>query len=161
MIVVEGASKRYPCSTFKKKKGQTIVTVKYPTENTDYLCSRHISRRFGYDHIPYMCYKWDIPPKEKNGKYRKISRDNMWLADWKRWDDHFKSFGPLKHPDPSSGTCAIFCVVERWNPEEIGVIGMDYVLDGHTDWFHDAKAELRAINSVVKIIDLRLSDRSG
>lgn len=78
----------------------------------------------------------------------------MWVADHEYWDRYFRSFNP-KHKDPSSGTCAIFCCVERFNLSEIGVIGLDWVLDGNDAWLHDAKAERAAIESLVKIIDLR------
>ena len=97
---------------------------------------------------------------DRGGKFDDIDRDNIWQANWRGWDNHFRTFGDVKHPDPSSGTCAVFCVVERWEPKEIGLIGFDYVLDNETDWLHDARAELEAIEDIVNIIDLRLSDRS-
>lgn len=81
--------------------------------------------------------------------------ENVWKADHKRWDRYFKSFGPNKHPDPSSGTCAALCAIERWGPEEIGIIGMDWVLDNNKAWFHDARAELEMLKSLVKIVDIR------
>ena len=65
------------------------------------------------------------------------------------------SFGPVKHPDPSSGACAVYSVIECYNPENIGLVGFDYVLDNNTDWMHDARAELRSIEALVNIIDLR------
>jgi hypothetical protein len=104
-----------------------------------------------------MCYKWSRP-----NKGRTPSLKNVWQADWKRWDKYFQTFKPKKHPDPSSGTCAAFCAIERWNPKEIGIIGMDWVLDGNKEWFHDARAERECLESLVKIIDLRemYEDRS-
>jgi hypothetical protein len=88
--------------------------------------------------------------------------ENVWRADYKKWEQYFKQFKPKKHHDPSSGTCAAFCAIERWNPTEIGLIGMDWVLDGNKEWFHDARAELECLQSLVKVIDLRemYEDRS-
>jgi hypothetical protein len=97
-----------------------------------------------------MCYKW-----MRANKSRTPSFENVWKADHKKWDAYFKTFKPKKHPDPSSGTCAAFCAIERWQPEEIGLIGMDWVLDGNKEWFHDARAELECLQSLVKIVDLR------
>ncbi len=92
---------------------------------------------------------------DRGGKFDDVDRDNIWQADWERWDAHYRSFGPVKHPDPSSGTCAVYSVVERWKPDTIGLIGFDYVLDNKADWIHDARAELKSIESIVHIIDLR------
>jgi hypothetical protein len=139
LIVIEGNSKTNPCSAITKFG--TVVTVKYESPNTDILCARHVAYKTDK---PFLCYKW---PEHKGLKAE-------WVADHVYWDKYFQSFNP-KHPDPSSGTCAIFCVVERYAPSEIGVIGMDWVLDGNPDWFHDARAELAAIRQVVKLVDLR------
>lgn len=80
---------------------------------------------------------------------------NVWKADHKKWDKYFKTFKPRKHKDPSSGTCAALCAIERWNPSEIGLIGMDWVLDDNMAWFHDARAELEMLKTLVTIVDLR------
>jgi len=152
MIVVEGTSIRQPCSWVDLRgEGHTVVSSKRPSPNTDYLCCRDINwRKPNYKHIPFMCYKWMRP-----NKGRVPSMENVWKADHKRWDAYFKSFHPKKHPDPSSGTCAAFCAIERWNPKEIGLIGLDWVVDGNSTWFHDARVELECLKSLVKIIDLR------
>ena len=152
MIVVEGTSLRQPCSWVDLRGlGHTVVSSKRPSPNTDYLCCRDINwRKPPYGHIPFMCYKWMRPNKS-----RTPSMENVWQADFKKWDKYFKTFGPLKHADPSSGTCAIFCAIERWQPKEIGIIGMDWVLDNNKAWFHDARAELEAIKSLVTVVDLR------
>ena len=91
---------------------------------------------------------------DRGGKFDHIERGSLWQADWERWDEYFRTFDP-KHPDPSSGTCAVYCVVERWAPQEIGLAGFDYVLDNNTDWLHDASAELKSIEALVNIVDLR------
>lgn len=97
-----------------------------------------------------MCYKWMTP-----NKGRTPSTENVWKADHKYWDEYFKKFKPKKHPDPSSGTCAAFCAIERWGLEEIGLIGMDWVLDNNKEWFHDARAELECLKSLATVHDLR------
>ena len=150
LIVIESNSVQFPTTPWIKGD-ETVVTVKRATQNTDYLCGRHISSRRDQEQYPYLCYKWN----PSTGKFGDISQSHVWLADWQKWDHHYRSFGPVKHGDPSSGTCAIYCVVERWQPEEIGLIGFDYVLDNNTDWMHDAKAELASIEALVDIIDLR------
>ncbi len=75
-----------------------------------------------------------------------------YIVDSKRWDKYYKSFSKEK---PSSGLCAVFATMERWEPETIGLIGFDWILDGNPDWTHDSQAERRAILSLVSIKDLR------
>ena len=76
-----------------------------------------------------------------------------------RWNAYYRQFVREKRPPqkskPSTGLCAVFGVVERWNPRTVGLIGYDYILDGNTDWEHDAIAELHCILSLVNIRDLR------
>ena len=61
-----------------------------------------------------------------------------------------------KFPKPSAGTIAVYMAFERWNPERIELIGMDWVIDGNPGWFHDAEVELRSIKDLgVELIDLR------
>lgn len=77
-----------------------------------------------------------------------------------QWTEYFQGFaGGGKKPKmwkPSIGTMAVYMAFERWRPEEIGLIGLDWVLDGNPDWFHDAAAEKKSIEALpVKIIDLR------
>ena len=150
MIVVEGNSVKYPCSRLDLSS-HLVVTTKIPSTNTDYLCARHIHSRYEHNDIPFMCYKWDQPNAKRPG----IKTDDIWKADHEYWDKYYGTFNP-RFPDPSNGTCAIFCVVQRWGHEEIGVIGLDWVTDGNPEWAcHDSEAELKAITNLVKIIDLR------
>ena len=77
----------------------------------------------------------------------------------KKWDAYYKKFTRSKihqKMKPSVGLCAVFGVVERWNPKTIGLIGYDWVLDENPSWEHDAVAEKQAILSLVKIKDLRI-----
>jgi len=151
LIVIESNSRQFPTEPWTKSD-ETVVTIKWPTKNTEYLAGRHISSRGLH---PFLCYKWNPPIGDRGGKFDDVDRHNIWQADWERWDAHYRSFGPVKHPDPSSGTCAVYSVVERWKPDTIGLIGFDYVLDNKADWIHDARAELKSIESIVNIIDLR------
>ncbi len=83
------------------------------------------------------------------GKCGKIEK---YVINSRRWDNYYKRFSKKK---PSSGLCAVFGVIERWEPKTIGLIGFDWVLDGNTGWTHDANAEKQAILSLVTIEDLR------
>jgi hypothetical protein len=49
----------------------------------------------------------------------------------------------------------VFAVVERWQPERVGLIGFDWVLDGYKGWPHDSLNELRCMQSLTEIVDLR------
>lgn len=165
MIVIESNSRQFPTEPWVKRDGDTVVTIKWPTKNTDILAGRHISSRGYGPEYPFLCYKWN-PPLSVD-KWAHIPRDNITMTDWAHWDEFYRSFGPVKHPDPSSGACAVYSVVECYNPSEIGLIGFDYVLDNNTEWMHDARAELASIKAVVDIVDLRTpqtgakSDRSS
>lgn len=77
---------------------------------------------------------------------------DKYIIDSRRWNRYYKDFSKKK---PSSGLCAVFGAVERWRPKTIGFIGFDWVLDGHSNWQHDANAEKQAILSLVTIEDLR------
>jgi len=162
MHIVEGTSIRQPCemvdlsghTVISTKRGHTVISTKRPSFNTDYLSCRDINwRKPTYSHIPFMCYKWMIPTKS-----RVPSMENVWRADFKRWDRLFKTFKPTRHADPSSGTCAALCVIERWQPKKIGLIGMDWVLDNNKTWLHDARAEMDMLNSLVEVVDIRELD---
>ena len=83
------------------------------------------------------------------GNCEKIEK---YVMDSRRWDTYYKQFSKKK---PSSGLCAVFGVIERWEPKTIGLIGFDWILDGITGWQHDADAEKQAILSLVTIEDLR------
>lgn len=151
MIVIESNSTLFPTPAWTKGD-DFVVTVKRPTENTDVLAARHISWKQG--DWPFFCYKWCPEMGERGGKFDHIPRDNIVLADHEHWDRYYQSFKP-RNSDPSSGTCAVFSVVEVYAPDSIGLIGFDFVLDNNTDWFHDARAEYEAITSLVDVVDLR------
>jgi hypothetical protein len=107
---------------------------------TDYLCAR--SPRFNHGHFPF------------------------WLYDSPTWDSYFARFSDLK---PTTGLCAVFCVIDRLAPSEIGLIGFDRLLDpeqGETGkwnqpgaFMHDSHAEHECLHSLgVRIFDLRGAD---
>lgn len=75
-----------------------------------------------------------------------------WYCDSQRWIKYYQGFSKAK---PSSGLCAVFAVVERWQPDEIGLIGFDWVLDGYRKWQHDSVNELKCMRSLAEIVDLR------
>jgi len=75
-----------------------------------------------------------------------------YFIDSRRWDNYYKQFSKKK---PSTGLCAVFGVIERWEPKTIGLIGFDWILDGNPGWTHDAEAEKQAILSLVILKDLR------
>lgn len=103
-------------------------------------------KKFGQSDIPVMSYR------RRDWVHGKKSL--IWHANEKLWDQYFWSFSP-KFKKPSNGTLAVFCAVERWGVRSVGLIGMDWVLDENTEWFHDAKAEKAAIENLVEIVDLR------
>ena len=78
------------------------------------------------------------------------------IADAERWYPYWESFVAKKKRKPSTGLCAIFCAVEFFAPEEIGLIGFDYLLAGMGAWkVHDMKAERECAESLgVELIDL-------
>ena len=148
LIVIESNSRQFPTECYEKRR-DIVVTVKWPTANTDYVAARHIS--FNTGEYPFFCYKWN--PPLGGGKFDHIPRNNIIQADWEYWDDWFQLFDPKN--EPSSGCCAVFSVVEYFKPETIGLMGFDYVLDNNTDWIHDARAERESIEQLADIIDLR------
>lgn len=92
-------------------------------------------------------------------RYEKGGDWPAWYCDSDKWDKYWSRFIRMKSPPqrvkPSLGTCAVMACVERWGVKEIGLIGYDNILDGNPKWEHDAIAEKRCIESLVKIIDLR------
>lgn len=87
--------------------------------------------------------------------YRRTETDYdgpIWYADSERWNQYYQRFSKRK---PSTGLCAVLAAVERWQPETIGLIGFDGVLDGYPGWTHDADAEKACIESLVTIKDMR------
>ena len=139
-------------------KGRVDVATKKFSVPADYLCARHQAwyyKKRHEDFTGFMLYKAHATP---NNKYPVETIPNRWMADWKYWDSYFLSFNPKnQNKKPSVGLCTVFCVVERWKPDKIGLIGFDNVLDGHRNWLHDSNTEKRCIESLATIIDLRSS----
>jgi hypothetical protein len=108
-------------------------------------------------HFPYQGDKHDLPLMSYHK--RNEGRRTAWYCDTLRWNKYWSQFIRMKRPPqrvkPSLGLCAVFACVERWNIDEVGLIGYDNILDGNDTWLHDAIAEKQCIESLVKIIDLR------
>ena len=144
MITIAGSgpsAKDYPFVTVATKKRS--------------VPSDYVFCRFGFQadkhKQPLMLYYRDCEGRS--------DRKEICYCDFNRWDKYYKQFVRSKSPPqrvkPSLGTCAVMGVIERWNPSDIGLIGFDNILDGNTEWPHDAIAERRCIESLVNIIDLR------
>lgn len=128
------------------------VATKKRSVSSDYLFCRFpfaYGLKPGPD-IPMMVYYNRGGCECRNCSQCKTER---YVVNSNYWDDYYRRFSKKK---PSSGLCAIFAVVERWEPSTIGLIGFDWVIDKYPDWQHDSVAELKAIESLVDIKDLRL-----
>jgi hypothetical protein len=121
----------------------TVCTKKRPVSSDYVFC------RFGFSAVRYK----DQP--QLMLFYRRTSDEYdgpKWYCDSQRWIKYYQSFSKVK---PSTGLCAVFAVVERWEPERIGLIGFDWVLDGYKGWPHDSENELKCMQSLAEIVDLR------
>lgn len=121
------------------------VATKKRSVTSDYIFCRFLFSTLYYDDKtqPLMLY------------YRRTEAEYdgpIWYADSARWDKYYQRFSKAK---PSTGLCAFFGVVERWQPNEIGLIGFDWVLDGFKDWQHDSDAEVTCMQSLANVVDLR------
>lgn len=130
----------------------TVTTKKRPVDSEYIAVSAHTHLTRWRD----TTYNEDRPSLIfRNWPGKQTIGDRWWSAHCNDWLNYFKSFGS-KFPKPSAGTLAVYMAFERWNPERIELIGMDWVLDGNPDWFHDAEAELKSIKGLgVELVDLR------
>jgi hypothetical protein len=139
-------------------EGEVTITTKKRTLPAPYIAASS----------PNYFYRWrdtfynDEPSKgmifrRSPMKYQGKEVAGMWFSEFEKgWQQKYYAQFKPKFPKPSIGTLAVFMAVERWAPEKIGLIGMDWVLDGNEQWFHDAAKEKEAIiNLPVEIIDLR------
>lgn len=131
---------RYPAWYFKVKtavKGNDTDKFKYMPEKGFML----------YKAVVHGGNKYPVEDIPENFRY---------IADSKYWDSYFKSFNPTnRNKKPSVGLCAVMMAYERWTPDKIGLIGFDWVIDGHKDWLHDSFTELKVMKSLAQIVDLR------
>jgi hypothetical protein len=130
----------------------TITTKKKPVESEFVAVSAetHLTR-WRDNH-----YNEDRPAMIFRGWPGMQTIGSRWWSEycdtWLKYHNHFSP----KFPKPSAGTIAVFMAFERWNPERIELIGMDWVIDGNPDWFHDAEVELKSIKDLgVELVDLR------
>jgi len=70
----------------------------------------------------------------------------------KKWLKYYAQFTSCK---PSNGLMAVFVAIDKYDPDEICLIGFDNVLDEVRSTQHKWSAEKRCIESLVKIIDPR------
>jgi hypothetical protein len=114
--------------------------------------------RFNTPRKGFMLYRAYETPGDK---YPVEKIHNRFICDYKYWDSYFRSFNPRnQNKKPSVGLCAVMSAYERWAPDRIGLIGFDWVLDGFVSkdpniWPHDSIAELKVMESLTEIIDLR------
>ena len=102
--------------------------------------------------------KWDF-------EYMVFPRPNWITAqtvdravDWtvyprsKYWNEYYSKFTTYK---PSNGLMAVFVAIDKYQPDEIVALGLDNILDSVKPTQHDWPAELKCIESLVKIHDPR------
>jgi hypothetical protein len=153
LITIAGSG---PSTREYNKKVQ--IATKKRSVPSDYIFCRFAFHynRWGDEKLPLMLYY----RRCTCGKCQECNT-NAWYCDQRRWDKYYKQFTrssrPPQRAKPSLGLCAVFGAVERWSPTEIGLIGYDWILDGNPTWEHDAAAEKECIESLVKVVDLRLS----
>lgn len=140
--------------TYDKKV--TIATKKV-TCDADYIYVPHIhfwhTLRKKHRDLPLLIRKRRCDCK----KCRDCSAPIHDVLRMREWWGYYEQFNP-KNRKPSIGTEAVWFAIQLWQPETIGVIGLDGVLDGEgTDVVapHDVGKERQAILSLVNIMDLR------
>lgn len=99
-----------------------------------------------YEHIVLPRGNWDQP--------RTAGRAIVWqkYPEMKRWERYYARFSSAK---PSNGLMAVFVAIDKYDPDEITLIGFDNVLDSATATQHKWGSELTCIRSLVKINDPR------
>jgi hypothetical protein len=96
-----------------------------------------------YEHIVMPRGNWDQP--------RTAGRAIVWqkYPHRKRWEKYYAGFSSGKM---SNGMMAVFVAVDIYEPDEITLIGFDWVLDAAPSTQHKWGAEKRCIESLVRII---------
>lgn len=72
----------------------------------------------------------------------------------RHWEEYYDKFSSWKWK-PSNGLQAVFVAIDKYQPDEIELIGFDNVLDSAKPTQHNWPAELKCIESLVKIVDRR------
>lgn len=67
-----------------------------------------------------------------------------------RWNEYYAGFKPAKYK-PSNGLQAVFVAIDKYDPDEIRLIGFDWIMGGAKPTQHDWRAERRCIESLVRI----------
>lgn len=68
------------------------------------------------------------------------------------WEKYYARFCSAK---PSNGLQAVFVAIDKYEPDEIVLIGFDNVLDSAKATQHKWAAELKCIESLVRVVDPR------
>lgn len=162
---------------------QTVVRLKnnpvpgreYVGTRTDYCCSTHPA--FRIKGPEFWCYPDNIHKPaipEAIEKCNNMGEKFMLrICNRERWDAFYAQYNPTCKP--STGFRAICCAVEFLNPPEIGLVGFDRLF-GSTDshkwyhgpeggrlrpWVHDSAAEWRAVQDLVKVVNLATEESYG
>jgi len=67
------------------------------------------------------------------------------------WEDYYAKFKPRKYK-PSNGLQAVFVAIDLYDADELCLLGFDNVLNGAKPTQHDWQAELKCIESLVRIV---------
>jgi len=159
MITIAGSGPS--CEAYGKPV--TIATKKRSLPSEYLLC------RFGFQYqkggkekLPLLLY---FSRCHCNYDFCPVCNDRgieIFHMDSGKWDKYFAQFvrkGKVYYGSqkkPSLGTCAVMAAVDKFNVDEVGLIGFDNILDGNLDWIHDPIAEKNCIESLVNVIDLRM-----
>jgi hypothetical protein len=134
--------------------GKVTIATKKISADADYIYVPHIhfwhTFPIRYRTTPLMVQKKTCTCKKCGDCGAPID----YALNWRAWYDYYAQFKP-KFNKPSTGTQAVMAAVQRWQPETIGLIGFDWILDGNPGWFHDAEKERHAILTLTNIRDLR------
>ena len=158
MITIAGSGP----SVLDYNKPVTIATKKRSLPS-DYVMCRFGQQyqKGGKEKLPLILY---FDRCSCNHSFCPVCNDRgieVFKMDTGRWQEHWSKYVRKKRAyfssqlKPSLGTCAVMAAVDRFGVDEVGVIGIDNILDQNTDWIHDPIAEKRCIESLVNVIDLR------
>lgn len=105
-------------------------------------------KKLGWD------YEYIVLPRGNWDQPRTAGRSINWsdYSERKRWEAYYARYSSGK---PSNGMMAVFVAIDKYDPDEIVLIGFDNVLDSAKPTQHKWGAELLCMRSLVKITDSR------
>lgn len=101
-------------------------------------------KNWEYDYIVLPRGNWITHETEKKA----VSWDKY--EGKRKWQKYYEKFTSAK---PSNGLMAVFVAIDKYDPDEICLIGFDNVLKGVKATQHKWAAEKACIESLVKIVD--------